>query len=143
MTLHDAWSISELVERADVAAQLERVWELKASRNEYRLQDTCRLRVVDSMTASPSSRIYPTDLTDAQWALVAPILTERHGPGRPPQLDRRRVLNGLLYLEHAGCQWRLLPKEFGHGETVRYYFDQWTQDGTLERLHTRLRERVR
>src|SRR5947209_14325781 len=93
--------------------------------------------------ASSSAHVYPTDLTDAQWALAEPVLTERHGPGRPPQLDRRRILNGLLYLERTGCQWRLLPKEFGHWETVRYYFDRWTQDGTLEHLHTRLRERAR
>ena len=58
-------------------------------------------------------------------------------------IPRRRILNGLLYLERTGCQWRAIPREFGPWETIRYYFDRWTEDGTLERIHTVLRERLR
>jgi putative transposase len=58
-------------------------------------------------------------------------------------IPRRRILNGLLYLERTGCQWRQIPREYGAWETIRYHFDRWTQDGTLERIHTPLRERLR
>jgi transposase len=91
-------------------------------------------------------RVYATDLTDAQWALLEPLLPppkRPQGAGRPRTVSLRQVVNGLLYLERTGCQWRLLPKEFGYWGTVRYYFDRWTLDGTWERLHTVLRERVR
>lgn len=86
---------------------------------------------------------YATDLTDAQWALLAPALPVQQGPGRPREVDLRRILDGLHYLNRTGCQWRLLPKDFGPWTTVRYSFDKWSQDGTLERLNTVLREQVR
>jgi transposase len=82
-------------------------------------------------------------LTDAQWAVLAPLLPQPQGAGRRPTIPRRRILNGLLYLERTGCQWRAIPREFGPWETIRYYFDRWTEDGTLERIHTVLGERLR
>lgn len=88
-------------------------------------------------------RTYATDLTDDQWALIERALAVRRGPGRPREVDLRQMVNGLRYLNRTGCQWRLLPKEFGYWGTVRYSFDQWTQDGTLERLNTTLREQLR
>src|SRR5918912_285891 len=91
-------------------------------------------------------RTYPTDLTDAQWAVLEPLLPPPkppQGAGRPRRVSLRLVMNGLLYLERTGCQWRLLPKEVPYWGTVRYYFDKWTQDGTWERLNPTLRERVR
>src|SRR5918912_3402523 len=91
-------------------------------------------------------RTYPTDLTDAQWALLEPLLPppkRAQGAGRPRSFSLRRVINALLYLERTGCQWRLLPREFPYWGTVRYYFDRWQQDGTWEQLNTVLRERVR
>ena len=91
----------------------------------------------------PISTEYATDLTDAQWVLLAPELPVQHGPGRPRVVDLRRILDGLRYLHRTGCQWRLLPKDFGPWTTVRYYFDKWSQDGTLEHLNTVLRDRVR
>src|SRR2546421_448838 len=60
----------------------------------------------------PSSAEYATDLTDAQWALLAPELPVQHGPGRPREVDLRRMLDGLRYLNRTGCQWCLLPKVF-------------------------------
>jgi len=86
---------------------------------------------------------YPSDLTDAQWAVLEPLLPQPHGAGRRPTLPRRRILNGLLYLERTGCQWRQIPREYGPWETLRDSFDRWTEDGTLERIHTVLRERLR
>jgi putative transposase len=86
---------------------------------------------------------YPTDLTDAQWAILEPLFPGREGPGRPRELDLREVVNALLYLTRTGCQWRLLPKDFPNYNSVRYYFDTWTFDGTWERINTALREAVR
>ena len=66
---------------------------------------------------------YDTDLTDGQWELIEPLLPERKwqlgGSGRPP-LERRQALNGILYLNKTGCQWRLMPKEFGHWSRVQF-----------------------
>ena len=86
---------------------------------------------------------YPTDLTNEQWAVLAPLVERPAGPGRPTTVDLRAVLNALLYMARAGCPWRLLPKEFPHWTAVRYYFDKWTQDGTWEAVNRRLVEQVR
>src|SRR5436305_15167245 len=86
---------------------------------------------------------YPTDLTDEQWAVLAPLVARRAGPGRPPTVSLRAVLNGLLYLARAGCPWRILPREFPHWTAVRYYFDKWTADGTWAEVNRRLVEQAR
>jgi putative transposase len=86
---------------------------------------------------------YPTDLTNAQWARLAPLVPAQQERGRPLKYARREILNALLYMAHTGCQWRCLPHDFPRRGAVRYYFDRWTADGTLERLHTALREQVR
>jgi putative transposase len=86
---------------------------------------------------------YPTDLSDEPWALLQPMLPERPwrscGPGRPP-CDVRRVLNGILYLNKTGCQWRLVPKDFGHWSTIYGYFKRWRQDGVWARVMETLRQ---
>src|SRR3954467_7777724 len=95
------------------------------------------------MTAMPSRRRYPTDLTDAQWQLLEPLLMPNTGPGRPTTLDLREIVNALLYLKQAGCAWRLLPHDFPNWTTVRYYFDQWTLDGPWEALNPAWRQQGR
>lgn len=93
---------------------------------------------------SAGERVYETDLTDGEWAVVAPLLPQRQGGvGRPARADRRRVLNALIYINRTGCQWRLLPREYPQWQTVRYYFDKWTRDGSWERINDTLRERAR
>jgi transposase len=89
---------------------------------------------------------YPSDLTDEQWALIEPFLPRsksgtRRG-GRPP-CDRRRIVNGILYLVRSGCQWRMLPRDFGPWPTVHHYYRLWRLDGTLQRIHDALRRQVR
>src|SRR4051812_40731405 len=91
---------------------------------------------------APEQR-YPTDVTDAQWALIAPLIARPPGPGAPTTVDRRAVLNAILYLDRTGCQWRLLPREFPPRSTVFYYFTKWTDDGTWERINAALRREVR
>ena len=89
---------------------------------------------------------YATDLTDAQWELLAALLPARKwkpgGAGRPP-LDMRQVLNGILYLNKTGCQWRLLPKDFGHWSTSYGYFKRWRHEGHWARLMEALRHQER
>jgi len=91
-------------------------------------------------------RYYPTDLTEAQWALLDALLPARKwrpgGPGRPP-CDLRQVLNGIWYLLKTGCQWRMLPREFGKWPTVYGYFKRWRETGVWAKVMATLRQRVR
>jgi transposase len=95
--------------------------------------------------APEARRTYPSDLTDAQWHLLEPLLHEREsgGPGRPGTVALREVVNALLYIKQTGCPWRYLPHDLPPRSTVHYYFAQWTADGTLEALVHRLREHSR
>jgi putative transposase len=86
---------------------------------------------------------YLTDLTDAQWAFIEPIIPPQEGPGRPREVDLRRVIDALIYLDRTGCQWRMIPLDFPPSGTVRYYFDKWNEDGTLLEIHDILRRKVR
>src|SRR5437660_5554681 len=97
------------------------------------------------MPAPEGRRAYPSDLTDAQWAVLEPRLREfsADGPGRPPTVDRREVVNALLYIKQTGCPWRYVPHDLPPRSTVHYYFEKWTADGTLEAALGQLRERVR
>ncbi len=86
---------------------------------------------------------YPTDLTDAQWELLRPLLPDAKPGGRPRSADLREVVNAMLYLLRTGCPWRHLPHALPPWGTVWSYFRRWRDDGTLERLHDELRARVR
>jgi len=92
---------------------------------------------------SPPTR-YATDLTDAQWQLIAPVVRQPAGRrGRPRAIDTRAVVNAILYLTRTGCQWRLLPSDFPPYRRVFYYFQMWTADGAWQRLAAALRTTVR
>ncbi len=82
-------------------------------------------------------------MTDEQWALVEPVLRRNGSWGRPRTVDLREVVNAIFYLVRTGCPWEYLPHEFPHRSTVRYYFDQWREEGTWVALNDRLRRRVR
>jgi putative transposase len=90
---------------------------------------------------------YPSDLTDNEWAIVAPLIPrptgKGRGPGRPRTVNIREILNALFYLDRTGCQWDYLPRDFPKRDTVRYYYDAWRHDGTWEAINTALREQVR
>lgn len=81
---------------------------------------------------------YPSDLTDAEWALVAPMIPPAKHGGRKRTVDVREVLNGIFYVLSTGCQWNALPKDLPPKSTVYDYFDLWEWDGTLERIHRAL-----
>ncbi|HJT77578.1 MAG TPA: IS5 family transposase, partial [Gemmataceae bacterium] len=89
----------------------------------------------------PTQR-YPSDLTDEQWALVEPLIPVYPG-GRPRQNSMREVLNAIFYVLRTGCQWRFLPKDLPPKSTVWGYYDEWRHNGTLDRVHDALRDRVR
>ena len=86
---------------------------------------------------------YPSDLTDEQWALLAPLLPPAEPGGRPRSVDLREVANAMLYLLRTGCPWRSLPHDLPPWGTVWSYFRRWRDDGTLDRLHAALRDRAR
>ena len=88
-------------------------------------------------------RVYPSDLTDAQWAQLAGLLPGPRGRGRPRVTDARRVVDGILYVLRTGCQWRYLPREYPPWQTVYWYFRRWQHDGTWTRANAALRRRVR
>lgn len=81
---------------------------------------------------------YPSDLTDAEWALVEPLIPPAKRGGRKREVDVREVLNGLLYVLSTGCQWRAVPKDLPPKSTLFSYFDLWNWDGTLGRIHQEL-----
>src|ERR1700758_3723268 len=95
--------------------------------------------------AGERARGYPSDLTDAQWQVIAPHLpAEVPGRrGRPRVWPRRAIIDAILYVDRAGCPWRYLPDSFPPWPTVYGYFAAWRDDGTLAALHDALRERVR
>ena len=88
-------------------------------------------------------RAYTTDLTDAEYACLAPLLPPPRPTGRPRKHSLRTVLDAIFYMVRTGCQWRLLPYEYPPWPTVYYWFRRWRLDGTWERLHGALRERLR
>ena len=86
---------------------------------------------------------YPSDLSNAEWALVEPMIPPaRHG-GRKRSIDVREVLNAIFYVLWTGCQWKALPKDLPPKSTAHYYFMLWDWDGTLERIHHALYVAVR
>jgi transposase len=81
---------------------------------------------------------YPSDLTDAEWAVVGPRLPGPNRLGRPRTVDLRRVWDAIQYLAAAGCAWSLLPRDFPPVSTVRYYFYSWRNDGLLTVINREL-----
>lgn len=86
---------------------------------------------------------YPSDLSDAEWAVIEPMIPPAKRGGRRRTTDMREVVNAILYVLETGCQWRALPKDFPPKSTVHAYLDLWEWDGTLARIHYTLFVRVR
>jgi putative transposase len=95
-------------------------------------------------SSTPRRKRYKTDLTDAQWACIEPLVTLGHQPNhhrREHQL--REIVNALLYQLRTGCAWEHLPEGFPPKGTVYDYFRLWGRNGTFARLHDALRAEVR
>lgn len=80
---------------------------------------------------------YPSDLTDSQWSLIAPMIPDATPGGRPRKAGKREIVEAILYLLRAGCAWRLLPHDFPPWQTVYYYLRRWEREGVWAgALHT-------
>ncbi len=78
---------------------------------------------------------YPSDLTEEEWALVAPQIPPAKRGGNRRHVDVREVMNGIMYILSTGCQWRAIPKDLPPRSTLFDYLDLWSWDGTLDRIH--------
>jgi putative transposase len=90
-------------------------------------------------------KAYPSDLTDKEWAIVAPLIppAKTSRGGRPREVNLREVLNTIYYLNRSGCQWDMLPHDLLPKSTVYDYFAQWRDDGTWQKIIDALREAIR
>jgi transposase len=86
---------------------------------------------------------YATDLSDAEWAVMQPVPPPPPPTGCPRVHPWRTILNAIFYQLRVGGAWRILPQEWPPWQTVYHYFRLWRLDGTWERIHTALRERLR
>jgi len=86
---------------------------------------------------------YPSDLSDAEWAILRPLLTPARQAGRPQRLDLRRIVEAVFYLLRTGCQWRAIPHEFPPWPAVYWHYAKWRRTGTWEEVNTALREAQR
>ena len=86
---------------------------------------------------------YPSDLTDAEWSILEPLIPPAKSGGHPRTTNMREVVNAIFYLVRSGCAWRALPHDFPSWSTVWTYFRTWRLTGVWEAMHTALREAVR
>jgi putative transposase len=95
------------------------------------------------MRSTMGRRAYPSDLTDKQWELLESLIPLPSLEGRPATVERREIVNAILYVLRSGCPWRLLPYEFPAWPTVYYYFRRWQREGVWEQTLRSLRMQVR
>ena len=95
------------------------------------------------MRSTMGRRAYSSDLTDQQWDLLGPLIPRPSLEGRPATVERREIVNAILYVLRSGCPWRLLPHEFPAWGTVYYYFRRWQREGVWEQILKTLRMQVR
>src|SRR5271156_4691492 len=86
---------------------------------------------------------YRSDLTDAQWELIQPLLPPAKPGGRPRTVDLREIVNALFYQARTGCQWDFLPHDLAPKGTAYDYFARWHDDGTWQKIVDALRARLR
>src|SRR6266496_5960805 len=86
---------------------------------------------------------YPSDVTDTEWTIIAPLVPEPKTNGRQATITRRTLINAMFYVTKTGCGWEWLLCEFPHWKTVYHYFRLWRLTGLWQAIHTSLREMVR
>jgi len=86
---------------------------------------------------------YPSDLSDAQWARIAPLIPPAKAGGHPRTVDIREIVNAIFYLNKTGCPWRAVPHDLPNWSTVHTYYRNWRITGVWERIHDALRTQVR
>src|SRR5688572_22043402 len=85
---------------------------------------------------------YPSDISNRQWKVLKKVLPQQRQAGRPP-LNRRWIVNAILYVLRTGCQWRQLPSDFPNWKSVYTVFWRWRREGLWQQIHGALREQVR
>jgi transposase len=95
------------------------------------------------MAHSSPTKTYPSDLTDAEWALLDPLIPKARRPGRPEKYPKRAILNAIFYLVRSGCAWRMLPNDLPPWRLVWHYFAHWKKRGVWVQLNDALRDAVR
>ena len=90
------------------------------------------------MPTTPAS--YPSDLSEAQWKLVAPLIPVPQSYGRTREYGFREIVNAIFYVLRSGCSWRMLPHDFPPWGTVDHYFRRWSKDRVFEQMNAQLRE---
>ena len=95
------------------------------------------------LAADECKRRYPSDLSDAEWTLISPLIPPARRGGRRRSVDVREVLNAIFYVLTTGCQWKALPKDLPPKSTAHFYLMLWDWDGTLERINDTLYVAVR
>jgi transposase len=88
-------------------------------------------------------RVYASDVTDKEWAILEPLIPAAKPGGRPEEIERREIVNGILYVLRSGCPWCLLPHDLPNWSTVYLYFREWKRAGIWEQVNTALRRQVR
>jgi len=88
---------------------------------------------------------YPSDIIDEEWEILQPVFDELkpYTTGRPQTTDLREILNTIFYLNKTGCPWRYLPTDFPLYRPVNSYYNKWTDNRTLEKVNTALRQKLR
>jgi putative transposase len=90
-----------------------------------------------------SERVHPSDMSDAQWNIIRPLIPPAKAGGRPREVEMREIINGILYGVRGGGSWRMLPREYGPWQTVYGYFRIFRRAGVWQQMHDALREKVR
>lgn len=98
-----------------------------------------RLPEIANLTRKP----YPSDLSDAEWEIVKPLLPKPKGFGHPVEVDFREILNGIFYVQRTGCQWEMMPHDLPPYSTVYHYFKKWQRQGLWQTMHDEVRGKLR
>src|SRR5262245_25170225 len=88
-------------------------------------------------------RNYPSDLTDVQWQLIQPLVPAPNKVGAPQTIDRREIINGILYVNRTGCSWRSMPHDLPNWNTCYGVFWRWRLQGVWQEIHDALRGQLR
>ena len=95
------------------------------------------------MLTQATRKPYPSDLTDAQWEVLAPFIPEPSPDATCPTISRREIVNGILYILRTGASWRQMPHDLPNGKTVHYYFRLWSKQGIWKQAMDALRPQAR
>ena len=133
------------VRKALRAAGIERLKPLRRAGERAAAQGSTpkRYGYTDAHRGSDGPSGINTDLTDAEWALVADLFERDGKPGAPPRFERRVMVNACCYTLRTGCAWRLLPKTFPPWQATNMSFKRWAAAGVFEAMHDRLHQQWR